>query len=266
MKEVSLDTNSQQKTLELVRFKRIQRISNVITGLKNRSDICCPVTSLHSIPTGDGFLCPINNGMVTSLKLNDIQSLDDPTMYFPDRNMEGKETNRFLCESTVDQIVFSPFDEEIFFLKWSSGSIGLFHRKEAIAPIYFNSWNYLPEISDSKAELKRNDDRAISIQWCQRKPCTFYILTKSGFLLTFDLSKGRLPIKCNRIRFKEGSSIHQFNYISLIPSYSNKVLPLIVMSSSKGSIFSIKQFKSECISVDEDAELNILRSIFHKII
>lgn len=263
LKESYFDTNSKKKNLELVRFKKIQNISNVIKGSKNRIDIHCPVTRLHSTPTGDRFLCPMNNGKVAILHLNEIQSLDDPTMYFPDCHMEGNEMNQPMCESTVDQIVFSPFDPEIFFLRWSSGSIGLFHCKEAVATMYLNSWNYLPEISDNE-DLKRNDDGAISIQWCQRKPCAFYVLTKCGFLLIFDLSKSKLPIKCNRIKY--GLPNHQFNCMSLIPSYSKKVLPLIVLNASKGIIFGIKLFKAECIPINEDAELNILRSLFHKTI
>lgn len=218
--------------------------------------------SLHATPVGDALFCPTNDGRVAILHLNNIQSLGDPTIYFHDRHMEGNEMNQFLCESTVDQVAFSPFDPKIFFLRWSNGSIGLFHRKEALATMYLNSWNYLPEISDGVDF--RKDDGAISIQWCQTKPCTFYVLTKYNFLLTFDLSKSKLPIKYNRIQF--GLPNHEIKCMSLIPSYSKKLLPLIAIKTSNGSTFGVKLLKAECNSMNEDAELNILRSLFHKTI
>lgn len=278
MKDSSVETNGptnfnckviRHKTLELVRFKIISNLlDNVSNGIVDWKDDCCPVIGLRSTPSGDCFLCSIHDGSVAVLHLSEIQSIDLPTVYFPHSHthaqlVDGKESNLPAYESTVDEIVFSPFDQDIFFLRWSDGSLGLFHRKDSVAAIYWNSWNYLPT-TDSITMM----DVAISVQWCQRRPCTFYILSKVGYFLTFDLSKGQCPVKFQKISFdNKGLANLAFEHLSLIPSYSSKVLPFIILKSKEGHLFGMKQMMEEegeveQVPCDVELEYNTLKRIF----
>ncbi len=267
---------SQQTTLELIRFKVIQSVRNVIKGIAiDWTDDHIPVLGIHSTPLLDGFLCPLEDGKVILLSLNETQSDECPAeIYFPDcQVMEDIiEPNRRMFESSVEEIIFSPFDQDIFLMRWSNGLLGLFHRKDSVASLYLNPWNYSPDMSSSSSNIDhaKTVDGAISVQWSQIRPSVFYLLTKCGFFLTFDLTFSQLPIKCKKIKLHSESLVNksklfEYDYMTLLPSYNKRILPMVVLKGKQEFLFGIKQLEAEEPETrdDEDAALATLRALFY---
>ncbi len=288
--------NTKCPSFQLIRFKVILEIRNITKQLYSNTlltnDDDCPVTSLKSLPSGDCLLCPLNDGKVAFLSLDgsSMYSLldDNPRIYFPDYQMEHKDMNTPQCESCVEEIAFSPFDEEIFILRWSNGLFGLFHRREAIASIYFETWNYLPKINqisipdDRKKKKKKHCvDSAVSVQWSESRPCSFYVLTSEGYLITFNLLKSQSPVKYEKVRSSINSiegcpSSSSFDvdqvveFQTLISSHSKSLLPKIVTrEKGKCHLFRIEQITDDFDSlspdgIDTSLELKTLQSIVCK--
>ena len=273
----SLKDTTCNKSLDLVRFKVIKNISCLIKGVIDLDDNYCPINCIKATPSGDDLLCPLNDGRVALLPLADvIVPTETPMIYLPNCHLEKDGNYRRMYESTVEEIVFSPFDEDIFFLLWSNGSIGLFHRKDSIAALYLNSWNYIPGImSLSSLSFRSNNiiesiDAAISIQWSQMNPCSFYVLTKHGYYLTFNLLKSQLPVKVQKLKFKGSIKMmakdsNNIVMMTLIPSYTKNVLPTVVIKHRNGQqCFSIKQFEANAMKeCHVDNELKMLRNLFY---
>lgn len=266
---------SQHTTLELIRFKVIQNVCDVIRGVPiDWTDDHIPVIGIHSTPSRDGFLCPLEDGKVIFISLNETQSNEcSAEIYFPDCQVmkDLTEPNRQMFESIVEEIIFSPFDQDIFLMRWSNGLLGLFHRKDSVASLYLNPWNYSPDMSSSSSDIDyaKTVDGAISVQWSQMRPSVFYLLTKCGFFVTFDLTFSQSPIRCKKIKLHGGSLVNkgkfEYNYMTLLPSYNKSILPMVVLKGKQGFLFGIKQLEAEEPETrdGEDSALATFRALFY---
>lgn len=248
-------------TKQYYSYKLVQ--IKIIKGL-NRKQLCekrinyddNEILSLKCAPSCDYFLCTMNDGRVSILHTD--EEIHASIIYLPDQ-LKGQKIDCHMYDNVVDQIAFSPFDQDIFLLKWSDGSFGLFHRDKSVASIYLNTWNYIPQIGAYEPECKRKriTDRATDICWCKRRPNIFYVLTLSGFFLSFDLSTDELSKKIILQQDEEG-----FQSLSLIDSYKDGLLPIIISKNKNGNLFRIKQLvESETFNYEDD--LRALRSHFH---
>ena len=248
--------SNETKCVELERFKRL------------RLNQSTPFEALRlvSTPKGDTILCPLNGGRVTQLKINDKNDEESPQLYYPDCRMEGNYIDMYECN--VDEIAFSPFDFQIFLVRWSNGLIGVFHASKPMASIYWNTWNYLPQSSESEVSNKKKDvshDFAISMRWSRGDPCTFFVLTKLGYLVDFKLSQQQqTSILLHETELVQNSLFLDCCFSKLLPSCNGKMLPSILTRTTCSNLFSLVSRYEDCdrkMSTDVRSEIENLRRV-----
>lgn len=240
--------------MELERFKVV----------KNTQSQCNKAIDLAPAPTRGSILCPLNDGRVMVLNINDTPYPGSTSMYYPDCQMEGIFYEN-TYESTVDQIVFSPFDTNIVLMKWTNGLIGMFHVNKPVAFNYWNTYNYLPQNTESSKSDKKGAgyDEAVAIQWCSKKPCCFYVLTKLGNLVTFSISQTNTDIKCDNINYLFGGESQDATFTQLVQSGSTTMFPMIVREFTSESIFTVmcRNVDSSHINLDRRTALKTLQRL-----